>query len=172
LDRGDFEAIVRDHAKIMAAAIRRVCGHRHRALVQDLQQEVYLALWKRLGNGKKIDFPVSYIYKVALTTALAAVRKLKLRPEVPIEEADIAPSVNPRELTPPERARMLEEALVRLDPDEARAVRAHLAGFNHREVAALYGWTESTARHRIYRSIRTLAEKMNAHAEIEDEDGR
>jgi hypothetical protein len=32
----------------------------------------------------------------------------------------------------------------------------HLSGFNHVEVAALHGWTESVARHRIYRGLRSL----------------
>lgn len=39
-------------------------------------------------------------------------------------------------------------------------MRAHLAGFSHVEIASLYGWTESVARHRIYRAIDALKERM------------
>ena len=33
-----------------------------------------------------------------------------------------------------------------------------MTGFNHREVSGLYGWTESVARHRIYRGLEALRE--------------
>ena len=64
--QADFETLVRQHARLMAAAIRRVCGRRHGALIPDVEQEVHLALWKRLGSGKEITHPASYLYRVAL----------------------------------------------------------------------------------------------------------
>jgi RNA polymerase sigma factor (sigma-70 family) len=156
-NQGDFEALVRRYSRLMASAIRRVCGRRHSALVPDVEQEVHLALWKRLGSGKEISHPASYVYRVALLTALAVVRRqsddaLSLDdpafgdPPVPV----------PGDLQPAERARVIGEVLERLEPDEARALRAYLAGFNHVEVARLYGWGESVARHRIYRTLERL----------------
>jgi RNA polymerase sigma factor (sigma-70 family) len=155
-DRSEFDRLIRDHARVMAAAIRRVCGRRHGALVADVQQEVYLALWKRLEGGNEIAHPISYLYKVALTTALAMVRRLDRAPEpdrepIPGESAGLHPL---------ERQRLLEEVLAITEPDDARALRAWLAGYNHREVARLFGWTESVARHRIYRSQERLRERM------------
>jgi RNA polymerase sigma factor (sigma-70 family) len=162
-----FEALLTDYSRLIASAIRRVCARRWQSLVPDVEQEVYAALWKRLGGGKDIDHPSSYVYKVALTTALAVVRKHG--PETtPIETAPEASPAGPangfRGLLPAERARLLSEALERLAPDEQRAVRAHLAGFSHVEVARLYGWTESVARHRIYRAIDSLKEEMKGRS--------
>jgi RNA polymerase sigma-70 factor (ECF subfamily) len=157
----DFEHLIRAHARVMAAAIRRVCGRRHGALVPDVQQEVYLALWKRLQSGNPIDHPVSYLYKVALTTALAMVRKLGPDRAAPEEEADLAAAPDARALHPLERARLLAEVLEALEPDEARALKAYLAGFGHAEVARLFGWTESVARHRVYRSMEKLRVRMD-----------
>ena len=161
-----FEALLSDYSRLVASAIRRVCSRRWQSLVPDVQQEVYAALWKRLGSGKEIDHPASYVYKVALTTALAVVRQhgpetapLEADPEAPAVPADGFPG-----LFPAERARLLSEALGRLSPDEERAVRAHLAGFSHVEVARLYGWTESVARHRIYRAIDALKEEMKGRS--------
>ena len=158
-----FEALLRGYSRLVSSAIRRVCARRWQALIPDVEQEVYAALWKRLGNGKDIDHPASYIYKVALTTALSVVRKHG--PETsPIEaEAERPHAGSPDGLSgllPAERTRLLSEALERLSPDEALAVRAHLAGFSHVEVARLYGWTESVARHRIYRAIDGLKQEM------------
>lgn len=157
--RERFEKLVRDHARQMASAIRRVCGRQHRSLIPDVEQEVYLALWKRLQGGKEIEFPASYLYKVALTTALSVVRRVGREVPMP-ENVDGAGSGNPEaevsRLSPAERSAILRQTLERLDTEEARALRAYLAGFNHAEVAALYGWSESVARHRIYRTLRRL----------------
>ena len=177
MDETRFQQLLRSHARLMAGAIRKVCGRRHRELVPDVEQEVYLALWKRLGDaaaktegkpgGKEIEHPVSYLYKTALTTAAAMVRRLTAADTVDdggLEEL-AAPEAGGAErvggLSGPERQRLLAELLARLPEDQARALRAYLAGFNHEEVARLYGWTESVARHRIYRAIEALKAEVS-----------
>ena len=160
-----FDELVRSHARLMAAAVRRICGRRHRELIPDVEQEVYLALWKRLGSGKEIEHPTSYLYKMALTTALAVVRAHEPRGgAVPLEEAPAErPAAQPAGLELAERRRLLAEVLGQVGADEARALRAYLAGFSHPEVAELFGWSESVARHRIYRSLK----RLRAHADRE-----
>jgi RNA polymerase sigma factor (sigma-70 family) len=159
----EFEALVRSYSRVVASAIRRVCGRRYGALIPDAEQEVYAALWKRLQGGKEIEHPVSYLYKMALTTALAVVRKnapetvaIEIREEALPSDAGGGFGG----LLPAERSRLLAEVLEQLPAEQARAVRAHLAGFSHTEIAALYGWSGSVARHRIYRGIEALREKM------------
>lgn len=154
-----FERLLRDHARVMASAIRKVCGRRNQALVPDVQQEVYLALWKRLqGKAGKIQHPVSYVYKVALTTALAQIRRLDRAEPTDLEEVEThVKSHEPfGRLEPAERARLVQQVLQRLDEDPRRAVKAYLAGFNHTEIAELYGWSASRARHLVYRSLDAL----------------
>lgn len=149
----EFERLVAHHSKVMSAAVRRVCGRRHRALIPDIEQEIYLALWKRLEGGNEIRHPTSYLYKMALTTALALVRRTQITSPKVEEEPAAAPEN-------PDRGRLIEQVLATLEPDQSRALRAYLAGFNHREVARLFGWTESVARHRIYRSIEVLKQTV------------
>lgn len=150
----EFASLVDRHARLIASAVRRVCSRRHRALIPDVEQDVRAALWKRLQGGKEIAHPVSYIYKVALTTALAAIRRFPTSDGPPPDDAAGDSAGEPfLGLLPAEQSRLLAEALGRLPPEEARAVRAHLAGFNHEDVAGLYGWTPATARHRIYRGL-------------------
>src|SRR5262249_35772400 len=151
-------------SRLVASAIRRVCARRYGSLAPDIQQEVYVALWNRLGSGKEIEHPGSYVYKVALTTALAVVRK-HLPAAEPLRDAEeAAPTGGGASpfagLLPAERARLLAEVLEQLPVEQARAVRAHLAGYGHDEVASLFGWSESVARHRIYRGIEALKERM------------
>ena len=160
-----FAALVDNYSRVVSAAIRRVCAQRFRSLIPDVQQEVYTALWKRLESGKEIEHPSSYLYKVALTTALAVVRKHG--PELGSVETRVAtdePAFG--DLFPAERKRLLSEVLCQLPAEMSRAVRAHLAGFSHTEVASLYGWTASVARHRIYRGIETLRQKMKEQTNV------
>lgn len=156
----DYETLVHKHARVMSSAIRRVLGHRHEMLVPDVEQEVRLALWKRIRTGKTIDHPVSYVYKAARTTALG-VMKHQASEAAPLDEG-LMSNLKERQteernnLLPAERKRLLEQMLEQLSIDQSRALRGYLTGLNHREVAHLYGWSESVARHRIYRGIEAL----------------
>jgi RNA polymerase sigma factor (sigma-70 family) len=153
----------------MSGAIRRVCGRRQ-GLIPDVEQEVRLALWKRLQDGKEIEHPVSYLYKMALTTALAVLRRQPSEESrVDVETLEFEPHRpgGARGLNPLERARLLEQLLGRLPAAQSQALRAYLAGFNHREVAVLHRWTEAVARHHIYRGLEALrmeASGMEKHA--------
>lgn len=154
--RDRFDALLRENARIVSSAIRRVCGRRHGALVPDIEQEVSLALWKRLDSGKEIEHPVSYLYKMALTTALAVVRRHAPARDEPVEDGDLPAPGGFLGLDRAEQGRLLSEALGGLPGEQSRAVRAYLAGFNHVEVARLFGWTPSAARHHIYRGLERL----------------
>jgi RNA polymerase sigma factor (sigma-70 family) len=142
----------------MSKAVRRVCGQRHRELIPDVEQEIRLALWKRIQSGKNLDHPVSYLYKVALTTALALLRRQEPEETVANPEEAVPARGAPAHgaLLPQERSLLVEQLLGSLPDEESQALRAYLAGFNHVEVAQLFGWTNSVARHRIYRALETL----------------
>lgn len=163
-DSQGFEDLLERHAKVVGAAIRRVCGKKNSALVQDVEQEFRMALWKRMRGGKTIEHPVSYLYKAAMTTAYAVVRRqrpegVELRLET--EQAGESREARRRGWHPEEEARLLSELLERLPKEQSRALRAYLAGFNHGEIARLYGWTQSVARHRVYRGMEALRRAMN-----------
>ena len=155
-----LEKLIGKYSAVMSQAIRRVCGRRHSALIPDVEQEVRLALWKRLGHGKKIEHPISYVYKVALTTALSVLRECAREQNVTdpleLETREAPPRIDPARLNEAERTLLLEQLLSQLPPEQSRALKAYLAGFNHREVSRLYGWTESKARHHIYRGMDAL----------------
>ena len=162
----EFDRLLRTHARLVSSAIRRVCSRRYGALAPDIEQEVYVALWKRLESGKEITHPISYLYKVALTTALSVIRKHLPAAEAPAGESENVPAHTGAflGLVPAEQGRFLSEALASLPAEESRAVRAYLAGFNHEELAGLYGWSPSVARHRIYRGLEKVRRMMAAEA--------
>ena len=156
----DYDTLVHKHARVLSSAIRRVLGRRHETLVPDIEQEVRLAFWKRIRTGKKIDHPISYVYKAARTTALGVMKRLAAE-TAPLGEGSMSnlkarQTEERRNLLPAERTRLLEQMLEQLSTDQSRALRGYLTGMNHREVARHYGWSESVARHRIYRGLEAL----------------
>lgn len=157
----ELKELVDRYSGLISAAIRRVCAKRYDQLVPDVRQEVYLALWRQLDAGKNLERPASYVYKVALTTALATIRRLKREREIIAEAATIEtrPDMSDADRNFA-RAQLLELALQRLDERQQRAVRAYLAGFNHTEVAGLLRISASAARHAIYRGIERLRDAM------------
>jgi hypothetical protein len=54
-----FAALTQEYARVVTSAIRRVCSRRYRALIPDVEQEVRLALWKRIEGGKEIEHPAT-----------------------------------------------------------------------------------------------------------------
>jgi len=150
----DYTTLIERHAAVVRSAIRRVLGRRHTELSDDVEQELRLALWKRVQGGKEIEHPVSYLYRAAVTTAWA-VLKHEAPKEAELEAVEIAaPGQDP------EAGLLIDEMLGHLPAEQSRAVKAYLAGFNHTEIAALYGWSPSVARHRIYRALDTLRRRF------------
>jgi RNA polymerase sigma factor (sigma-70 family) len=166
LSDSEYEQLVAQYARLLAAVARRVCGRRYRALLPDVEQEIRLALWKRLRSGNDIRHPSSYLYKVALVTSLAVIRRYQPSGEdLSGEPIEPPPEPGLARLLPAERARLVEEVIEKLEPDAARAMRGYLTGLNHEELAALYGWTPSVARHLVYRSLDRLRASLGGPAQ-------
>jgi hypothetical protein len=53
-DQRELDRLVPRYSRLMASAVRRVCAPRHRSLIPDVEQELRLALWKRLGSENEI----------------------------------------------------------------------------------------------------------------------
>jgi DNA-directed RNA polymerase specialized sigma24 family protein len=159
----EFLAFTQAYRGVIVSAIRRVCGATAHDLLPDVEQDVYLSLWQRWTEGTRIDYPVSYHYKVALRIALKVMRASRA-PDVEGSTTPICPPPMPGlasgDLSSAERARLLTELLDQLPTEQARAVRAYLAGFSHTETATLYGWSAAVARHRIYRDVHALKTLM------------
>lgn len=113
---------------------------------------------ERWHRGLAIHYPVAYVYKVTLRMALRVLRPYAA--VVPVEDVEsrtVTRQTVAADTTPTaEQAMLLTACLARLPADQARAVRAHLAGFTRREIAHLYGWGSAVTRHRIYRGLRAV----------------
>ncbi|ANM30397.1 hypothetical protein ABI59_13675 [Acidobacteria bacterium Mor1] len=159
VSEADLEALIERYSRLMAAAVRRVVSQPE--LLPDIRQEIHLALLKRLRTGRDIRHPSSYVYKVALTTARTVVQRYASQEQnVDTDVLDTTPLPGGEDrMKPVERRILVKEVLNMLPKEQAVALRCYLGGLNHAEVARFCGWTESVARHRIYRALETLRER-------------
>ncbi len=147
--------------------------------VDDVEQEARVRIWKALRRQRELAKPASFFYRVAVTTTIDALRRLRARREESLEASRPGTGVGrgPRtrrfELirdpaASPEAAAssrqkldQVGEALSCLPANRRRAVGLHLQGFNTREISELLGWTEPKARNLLYRGLKTLRTQLS-----------
>jgi RNA polymerase sigma factor (sigma-70 family) len=164
-----FDELIRSSARLVRAAILRVGGRAVRH-VEDLEQRVYLALWRRFraAGGPPEEIAAAYVYRSAVREAVRELRSLPL--EEPLTEALAAPSpeLDPERLAAGrELGERIAAALARLAPDRRRAVAAHLQGFEVVEIQRLFGWDYQRARNLIARGLQDLRQMLAS--EVQDE---
>jgi RNA polymerase sigma factor (sigma-70 family) len=139
----------------------------------ELCQEVRIRMWHALTSGERIaEAPASYVYRTAMSAALDMVRRRRARREEPLEEwrdrsdpvfagVAVAPLCE-GSLEREELARQVASVVSDLAEPRDVVVRTYLAGYNHREIAELLGWTEAKVRNLLYRGLADLRAKLTA----------
>jgi RNA polymerase sigma-70 factor (ECF subfamily) len=153
------ELFVAHRARVLAIGLH-VTGSRAEA--EDALQETFLAAHRALAGFRGEASPSTWLYRIALRTALA-VRARRRRTE-PLAEAvvDDAPGPDRAAESRLEAAR-LARAVDRL-PAEHRAVLTLFAvdGLRHAEIAAVLGVPEGTVWSRLHAARRALARELGA----------
>ncbi len=175
--RQRFEAIHKQYAGLISAIVGKV-GRRlgwrrdtfRAGLLQDIEQEVLLDLWKQISRGQTIEFPTSYIYTAAYRESLRVLRREAVREMEPIEGSpaeEVAAVGDPfQSLAAKESFREIILGLKRLAPDRAAAVRAHLAGFGLQELMIQQGWSYQKARNLLFRGMDDLRRTLTGEPAI------
>lgn len=156
-----LEALVEAYGRLIRRAVRRVSGSQAASIQDDVQQNVVLALWQQLERGQTIERPASYIYRAAIRETVRVLKRHQDRMAVAIDDtpqvAETAAASDPhRLLEDKERQRLLLEAVATLRPERQLAVRAHLSGFEVREIMEMFDWTYQRARHLVERGMADL----------------
>jgi RNA polymerase sigma-70 factor (ECF subfamily) len=173
-----LERIVREYGSFLRKTISRLCPRDLGIQCEDIEQDAYLRLWRALEAERNIKNLTSYIYRVAVTTTLDAVRRVKARREQQSLDAESrvdAPGTAVMSggmvgaVSSPSQAahgsQILEQvlrALDRLPANRRRAVGLHLQGMSSTEVGAILGWSEAKARNLIYRGLDDLRRHLRA----------
>lgn len=168
-----FDAVVESFGKFLRQAIVRLCPKDLGLQYDDIEQEARMRLWRALESEREIENLTSYLYRIAATATIDAVRHARTRyeqqlilPEGDEEEQIVilkATSQSPETLAEErELIRKIENTLAQLPENRRRAVGLHLQGMTNQETANALGWTEPKARNLIYRGLKDLRELLKA----------
>jgi RNA polymerase sigma-70 factor (ECF subfamily) len=165
-----FAAVVERYGRLLRDAVARVFPRHLGLQFEDVEQEARLRLWKALESEREVRDLASYIYRVAATTTIDAIRRVKARREEPLELDDPAGPARPRPV--PDGVdgeavlgrRLLLEKVERvmagLDGRRSQVLRLHFQGFTTTEMGALLGSSEASARNLLHRGLKELRERL------------
>ena len=166
-----LEDLLQRYGSLLRRTIARACPPELGLSCEDVEQEARISLWKALDSEREIAFPVSYIYKVGISAAYRAIRRVRARREQPLEvEGDETSPV--RSLSAPPHAspdkvaerrewvRKIEQALTQLPENRRLAVELHLQDLTTAQIGQILGWTEPKARNLLYRGLKDLRKAL------------
>ena len=168
----EFNAILEKYGAFLRQTIARICPKDMGIQFDDIEQEARLRLWRAIEAEREINFHGSYIYRIAVSVTINAIRRAKARREEQLrlagDDDEDAEDVKPIILTAgaenspetqaerEELLRKVEEAMAQLPESRRLAVGLHLKGMTTDEIADLMGWTEPKARNLVYRGLKDL----------------
>ena len=172
-----FNAILEEYGKFLRRTVVRLCPKDLGLDFNDIEQEARLRLWRALQSEREITDLASYLYKIAATATIDALRRAKAKREQQFEAThgeepeagDLpAPLVSHPGHSPERRAeqqelmRKIAAALARLAENRRRAVGLYLEGMTTQEIGDLLGWSEAKARNLVYRGLKELRDHLRA----------
>lgn len=160
----DIRRIIDRYANLIRKVILSHIFVRDDVDPQDIEQEIRIKLWKSLRKGKKIDNLPSYLKKVAYTTTIDELRRLKkqapYRDFLTKERIFQLTEVSNRDSEHPEadderrhNKKYIETLLKNLSPDRRKVLRLYAAGMSIDEICEICGWNRTRVRHLLYRGI-------------------
>lgn len=154
-----FVELVRVHQ----GAIRKVAAlyARDRADRDDLFQEIALQLWRSFEGFRGESAFSTFLYRVALNTALMRIRSAQRRPEAGAAAA-VRDAAAPMSSRDEEEVERLYAAIRELAPIDRAIVMLVLEERSHEEIAAVTGLTTGNVGVRLSRSKVRLRRLLGA----------
>ena len=165
-DTAAFGALVRRYQDRLYNTAYRLVGNAEDA--QDVVQEAFLSAYQSLGNFKGDSLFFTWLYRIAVNTAISL--KRKQRAVLRIDGGPAAEPLDPSELSRPghaleqaEQGQRVQWALSRLSPEHrAVLVLKDMEGQKYETIADALGVPIGTVRSRLHRArleLRELLEK-------------
>jgi RNA polymerase sigma-70 factor, ECF subfamily len=162
-----FQAWLAEHAGLLLKVVRSFANGP--ADADDLLQEILLQVWMSLPNFRDESKPTTWLYRVALNTALGWKRQesrhrrravpLDVHLELPVERAE-------EDSARREALEQLYGAIRRLDPAKRALVLLYLDGLSYAEMAEVAGISESNVGVRLNRIKKELAALLKAPTHV------
>lgn len=154
-----FISLINKHQGI----IHKVCGMycHDRDEKKDLFQEVVLQLWKSFGSFRGESKVTTWIYRVALNTAISTFRKESRKPQQSdIDTLNVQIAEDTDYQVKNEQFQQLYNAIKQLSEIERAIVMLYLDDIPYEEIAETVGITANNARVRMNRIREKLRQIM------------
>jgi RNA polymerase sigma factor (sigma-70 family) len=153
---GAFLELMNEHR----GAIYRVCrtyaaGADDR---EELTQEIVYQLWRAFPSYRRDAAPITWIYRIALNTAITALRRRTRRPALVSLDAALDLPSPPPAPSGDLRAELLHRAMRRLGEVERALLMCHLDGLSYKQIGEVLGISETNVGARLSRTRRRLQE--------------
>jgi len=134
-----------------------------------LYQEILFQIWRGLPGLKEKQFANTWLYRVAINTAISFVRKRASGSDriVHFEHADLTRAIESRQATeenPDDRMADLYTAIYKLDPLEKALVTLFLEDFTYEQIAEATGISPGNVGVMLYRAKKKLLTLMQETA--------
>lgn len=169
-DHARFAAILDQYGEVLRRAVVQLCPRDVGLCADEIEQEARVRLWQALRRQADIADPAAYLYKIAVSASIDAVRRVKARREDQMPETtDVVPHAAVRAAREPspewraiasDIADKVRRVIGSLPAPRRLAVRLHVRGFTSQEIASFLGWTEPKARNLTYRGLKTVRERL------------
>lgn len=158
----DFLALIKQHERLIYKISFNYC--RDAKDREDLVQEIIFQLWKSYP-GFKPDFKVStWMYKVALNTAVSFYRKhgKKKEQEIALEGTNVHDLQSAANDAKDEQLRILEGFIQELEPVNKALIILQLEGESIASIAQIVGLSETNVATKLSRIKKSLAQKFKS----------
>ena len=136
-----------------------------RADQDDLYQEMLFQLWRALPNLREASHADTWLYRIALNTAISFVRKDKSRrsrfvsaSDEPIH--DVPDTRLTRNAEADEKFAQLSQAIAQLNPTEKAIITLFLEDLSYERIAEVLGVTENNVGVMLHRAKKKLSTLM------------
>jgi RNA polymerase sigma-70 factor (ECF subfamily) len=128
----------------------------------DLYQEILFQIWRGLPALKEKQFANTWLYRVAINTAISFTRKRTSRTErvVYVEHTDLTRTIESRqtlEQNADDRIATLYNAIFKLDPLEKALVTLYLEDFTYEQIAEVTGISANNVGVMLHRARKKLS---------------
>jgi RNA polymerase sigma-70 factor (ECF subfamily) len=126
---------------------------------EDLVQEILLRLWNSYASFEGRSSFSTWMYRVALNTAITFLRKEKAKPVFIQDNTDeLMNKPHETNSTAEKRLEIFYKAAKELSPIEKALIFYFMEGMSHREISGLLGISENNARVKLSRTKEKLQE--------------
>jgi RNA polymerase sigma factor (sigma-70 family) len=175
------EETIERFSLLIRSAIRKTCPSIDKSDMDDIEQEVKIAVWKEIRKSEKeIRNLGSYIWRVAYTTTSKVMKRLSEQRRALIDPQDEA--LEPEEkfktsqtelpeiqLQNKELAEIIRESVDSLIDSRRQVVKLYLSGLTADEMTKYFGWSDGKARNLLSRGLADLRKGLEEKGiEIEE----